>query len=144
MSEVDDKLIQYKTAFSKISANTVVLSGESKADFDVLLKGTRDMVKPADDVEVELVDQMVYAFWRVRRCREADSLFVEKHSSLMNASGRTIDWEKIFSSDFMDKLTRYEANALKQVSMLFETLAAYRHMQAANTIEANVDTAMNG
>ena len=141
MSDPENKLIEYKAAISDMKSQNVVLSSESKKNFDDLLTETRNRINPGCKVEEELVDQIVYSFWKIRRSREAARLFIEKHCSLVNGgiNKRNVDWERIFGGNFMDKLTRYEVSALKQVSTLFDTLVGYRQMNInSGIIEAEI------
>ncbi len=141
MSDPENKLIEYKAAISDMKSQNVVLSGENREDFNDLLTETINCLKPADKVESEFVHEIVYSFWKIRRSREAARLFIEKHSSLVNGgiNKRNVDWESIFGGNFMDKLTRYEVSALKQVSTLFDTLVGYRQMNInSGIIEAEI------
>jgi hypothetical protein len=129
---------RYNAVRHKMTAKTVVLSGESQEDFDFMSKEIKDRVNPRGRVEEELVDQITYAFWKIKRCRDADRVFIDKHTTLVNSGKRDINWAGVFTSEFMGKLNRYETTALNQVKKLFDMLAAYRNMQAAEVIDADV------
>ena len=130
---------RYNAVRHGMTANTVVLSGESKHEFDSLLADFRDRINPDGAVEDQLVDQIVFSFWKIRRCRNADRLFIEKNSRLVNGVNKyDVNWSGVFCSDFMGKLNRYEKTAMNQVRKLFDMLAAYRNMQASDVIDADV------
>ena len=48
-------------------AKCVVLTNESRENFDILLDQHIDRYRPADDVEISVVEEMASAFWRMRR-----------------------------------------------------------------------------
>jgi len=66
-------------------------------------------------VEEILLDQIVFAFWKIRRCRNAERAFIEKNSRLVNGvNKRDVDWGSVFSSGFMNNLARYNTQFLNQ------------------------------
>ena len=130
---------RYNAVRHKMTAKTAVLSGESQEHFDSLLSNVRDRINSDDDaVAAQFVDQIVFNLWKIRRCREADRLFVEKHTSLTNGNKRDIDWTSVFKSGVMNNLTRYETTALNQVKKLLDMLTTYRNFQAVEVIDADV------
>ena len=130
---------RYNAVRHGMTANTVVLSSESKHEFDSLLADFRDRINPDGAVEDQLVDQIVFSFWKIRRCRNADRLFIEKNSRLVNGVNKCdVDWSGVFRSGVMNNLTRYETTALNQVKKLFDMLRAYRNLQAVEVIDADV------
>jgi hypothetical protein len=48
-------------------AKRVVLTNESRENFDILLAQHIDRFSPVDDVELGVVEEMAAAFWRMRR-----------------------------------------------------------------------------
>ena len=48
-------------------AETVLLSNESREDFEALLAAYKEKFQPRDEVEADLVEEMVVAKWRQRR-----------------------------------------------------------------------------
>jgi hypothetical protein len=130
---------RYNAVKHGMTAETVVLSSESQENFDFMSKEIKDSINSSGRVEEEIVGQIVYAFWKIKRCRRADRVFLEKNTSLVNSGRRDVDWTSVFNnSGFMNNLTRYETTALNQVKKLFDMLAAYRNMQAAKVIDADV------
>jgi hypothetical protein len=130
---------RYNAVKHGATSETVVLSSENRQDFNDLLTDVRDRIAPVDAVEDELVGQIVFSFWKIRRCRNGERVFIEKNSRLVNGvNKRDVDWGSVFSSGFMGNLNRYEKTALNQVRKLFEILTSYRNMQAAKVIDADV------
>src|SRR5947207_5059715 len=50
-----------------LTANTVVLTNESKDRFDQVLDSYADHFQPQDEVEMDLVEELAVAKWRQRR-----------------------------------------------------------------------------
>jgi len=48
-------------------AKCVVLTNECRENFDILMAQHLDRYRPADDVELSVVEEMASAFWRLRR-----------------------------------------------------------------------------
>ena len=51
-----------------LAARTVCLTKEERPYFDAMVEAYNDRFEPADDVEEDLIEQMVVAKWRQRRC----------------------------------------------------------------------------
>lgn len=103
-----------KTRFNALKhglrSDQVILRGESRDEFDELCKGVKSFFNPQDGFEDNLVDQIVFALWRIRRCRRVEKSLIEENSDL-----RGINWTNVFAGSCMDNLTRYETSALNQV-----------------------------
>src|SRR5688572_27513498 len=69
------------------SDRIVVLSNEKQEDYDALRASFLKRFDPRDEVELELVDEMVGARWRLRRIRtmetEAMDMRMEEHSEFL-------------------------------------------------------------
>lgn len=114
-----------KTRFNALKhglrSNQVVLRDESREEFDELCKEVKSFFNPQDGFEDNLVDQIVFAFWRVRRCRYIDRALVEENSDL-----KGVNWINLFGSGCIDKLTRYETHAINQAISAMKLLAVFR------------------
>ena len=60
-----------------ITAKSIVLSNESKEDFEALRKTYYARYQPADEVECDLVDDMVSARWRIRRAVSLERVTID-------------------------------------------------------------------
>jgi len=60
-----------------LTAQAVVLSNESKEDFEALRKTYYARYQPADEVECDLVDDMVSARWRIRRAVSLERVTID-------------------------------------------------------------------
>ena len=94
-------------------AKCVVLSNECRENFDILLAQHLDRYRPADDVELSVVEEMASAFWRMRR---AWAIETRLHDDAINARepgdevGRiTGAFTDLASSPALALLHRYEA-----------------------------------
>ena len=122
-----------------LRSNQVIIRGESREEFDELACNIKENFNSRNGLEAILLDQIVFAFWKIRRCRNADRLFIEKNSRLVNGVNKyDVDWSGVFRSGVMNNLTRYETTALNQVKKLFDMLRAYRNLQAVEVIDADV------
>jgi len=54
-------------------SNIIVLPNESAENFKLLFDMTVERFSPVDDVEMSLVEEMVAAYWRLRRCMAIES-----------------------------------------------------------------------
>ena len=59
----------------------VVLDGESMAVFTLLREGIIRWLRPQDVLELSLVEQIVSAHWRLRRCQEAEGICIDSMGS---------------------------------------------------------------
>jgi len=66
-----------------ITAKSIVLSNESKEDFEALRKIYYTRYQPADEVECDLVDDMVSARWRLRRASSLERVTIDLRQDRM-------------------------------------------------------------
>lgn len=123
----DTSLTRYNALKHSLTSQTVLLKGENKEAFDELLTETRDKLNPEGSIENELVDQIVFAFWRIRRCRGVDKTIVEANTDL-----KEVKWAEVFGSEYMEKFTRYETHAMNQIGKLLGILMAFRQVGPDN------------
>ena len=99
-----------------LRSNQVIIRGESREEFDELACNIKENFNSRNGlVEEILLDQIVFAFWKIRRCRNAERAFIEKNSRLVNGvNKRDVDWGSVFSSGFMSNLARYNTQFLNQ------------------------------
>lgn len=117
----DTSLVKFNALKHGLTAQTVLLKGENKEAFEELLNEVRAKLKPDGVIETELVDQIAFAFWRIRRCRNIDKIFAEGCSDLDG-----VKWVNLFGADYMEKFTKYETSAMNQVGKLMGMLMAFR------------------
>ncbi|ODS33193.1 MAG: hypothetical protein SCARUB_01671 [Candidatus Scalindua rubra] len=116
-----------KTRFNALKhglrANQIIIRGETENEFNEFADEIRDNFCPRDGFEAELVDRIIFAFWRIRRCRKIDRAIVDGNTDLDYG----IKWQQIFSEDYMEKLTRYETHALNSICINIRLLADMRN-----------------
>jgi hypothetical protein len=66
-----------------LTAKAVVLSNESKDDFESLRRTYYTRYQPADEVECDLVDDMVCARWRIRRAVSLERVTIDLRQDRM-------------------------------------------------------------
>jgi len=94
-------------------AKCVVLSNECRENFDILMAQHIDRYRPADDVELSVVEEMAATFWRMRR---AWAIETRLHDDAINARAPGDEIERITGaftdlalSPQLALLHRYEA-----------------------------------
>src|SRR5579863_368003 len=99
-----------------LTAETLVLAGESQTDFESLLASLEAEHEPATPAEVALVSQLAMAAWRLRRGYHAEASFFAKRLAdngdirpdYQGASSRiAIAFNS--SAQNLDNFSRYEA-----------------------------------
>jgi hypothetical protein len=71
-------------------ANCLMLQDESRAAFDALLAQHLDRLQPADGVEYGFIEEMVAAYWRMRRAWALETRMLENRVAAQ-PSGDEID-----------------------------------------------------
>ena len=117
----DTSIVRYNALKHGITAETTLLDGENKDAFDELAKEIRERLGPDGAIEVELVDQIIFSFWKIRRCR---GISVEMITNNSDAKGAR--WANIFGAEYMERLTKYETASINQVSKLMSMLVVFK------------------
>ncbi len=120
-----------------LTAKTVVLPGESKADFDGLHQQLIQEHAPAGALETELVAEIAACLWRLQRARRYESKVLETSSF------------EVFVSNKLGKgfetLLRYmgaiERQLNRAIVRLRETQTARRKLETAKPIHAKAISA---
>lgn len=112
----------------------VILSTEDQADFDLMYQSYIDKWRPADEVEHDLVDTMVWAKWRERRIIALESVATELE--MEDLEGRMSDWDDLSDLARTQKAYRlaqqdtpwhrYEAHAARQYDRALKQLLLLR------------------
>jgi hypothetical protein len=69
-------------------ARCVVLENESRESFEALLSQHLDRLQPADGVEFGMVEEMVAAFWRMRRTWAMETRILENQIASQSPEGQ--------------------------------------------------------
>ena len=117
-------------------ANCVVLSNECRENFDILLNQHIERYSPIDDVELGVIEEMVAAFWRLRR---AWAIETRLHEDAMAANeygdelGRiTGAFTDLASSPQLGLLHRYEARLHHMRQRAFQNIQILRNTRLPN------------
>ena len=107
-----------------LAAQTVCLSSETRPHFELMVEAYTERFQPADDVEEDLVEQMVVAKWRQRRCWAMETaaldLEVDRNRPAVDREFKVIDsmtrqtiafMNLAEKGEFLKVLGRYEASA---------------------------------
>ena len=114
-------------------ANCVVLSNECRENFNILLDQHIERYSPIDDVELGVIEEMVAAFWRLRRAWAIETRLHEdamaanqSHDEVGRITGAFTD---LASSPQLGLLHRYEARLHHIRQRAFENIQILRNTQ---------------
>jgi hypothetical protein len=121
------------------SDKILVLSNEKQEDYDGLRAAFLKRFAPKDEVELELIEEMVGAKWRLRRIRSMESdlmdMRMEEHDEFLkerreNPSARrrqTMAFKSLAdTSQSLTMLTRYETRLQRTYERAFDNLKKLR------------------
>ncbi len=91
-------------------AKELVVDGEDAAALDALAGSIRDALLPEGELEAALVDRIVAALWRLRRCGRVETAIFAQDLEWLPETSRELDLGLPFirASDAFSKLSRYE------------------------------------
>jgi len=118
-----------------IFSNLPFLHGEAKAQFDSLLNGLREDLKPEGTLEEVLVEKLATLFWRYRR------VIVAQGTELPTAASGAFEIEIEIKWDFsgMDCLLRYEASLERSIERTLKQLERLQRMRLGLAVPPSVD-----
>ena len=106
-----------------LAARTVCLTKEDRPIFEAVVEAYTNRFQPADDIEEDLIEQMVVAKWKQRRCwaMETAALTLEMHrgrplvkaqfGEIDEVTRQTIAFMSLSEKDdFLKVLARYESS----------------------------------
>ena len=123
------------------STTQVVLNNEPREEFDLLRQGYLDRLQPADPIELDLVEQMVAASWRLRRVwpTETEAIqdamveatpYLEKKLGEVPETHRTyFGMLKLMNNGFGVNLGRYESRQSRLYRRAFQDLIKLRQLK---------------
>ena len=131
-----------------LTAAQVVIPGEDVEDFEDLREALLTDLKPVGALETECVDQVVFAIWRLRRCRQIEAaLFVidpddDFLPTRISAGSGPKSWARAFLEDGRGangfaRLSRHEKTHLQAFYLALHELERLRAERSrGRTIEA--------
>ena len=124
------------------ATRTVVLRNENPDAWEQVLATHRDRYRPVDDIEHELVEDIAFCRWRMRRFRAVDTalwdLRMEDQSSEFDAQYETSDeigrLAFAFRTDAnLHLASRYEGRLRRSYERAIRNLKEYRGSEQART-----------
>ena len=106
-----------------LRANMPVIPGEDPLELERLRESVYKKLKPVNDIEVQLVEQVVFGFWRLQRGSRAEHAILEDYGNLERTH-----WDKILDMDYLDKIAKFENHAANQIDRALVALARLREL----------------
>jgi hypothetical protein len=112
-----------------LTSTAILIKGESKEAYEELADRVILELSPQGVVEEELISQITYCLWRLRRVPVAEKAIADDITGLSN-NVHIIKWPQIFkNSNSFDSIQKYEVrirNQLFKLMSAFSTLSAMR------------------
>jgi hypothetical protein len=125
-----------------LSGGATVLPGESQQDFDRLLAAFVARFRPAGEIELELVNEMASARWRMRRASRLETVLInEEIARLQNEPENPLEGSAALAQAFMNltakggalaQLHRHEARLRRCYEKAMKELELMRQFDPAN------------
>jgi len=138
-----------------LTARTLVLSNEARERFDRTVQAYLDEMEPLTEIETDLIEEMVAAKWRQRRCwgmetsaldLEMDSQEAElaaKYEKLDEPTRLAIAFKTLAETKCLTTFNRYETGYRRQYHKALATLLALRR-ERQNAILRNEPNPTSG
>lgn len=127
----DCTLVRFNNLKHGLRSNLPVIPGEDSSELERLRESVYGKLKPQNDIEVQLVEQVVFGFWRMQRGIRAEHSILENHGDLERTH-----WDKILGMDYLKKITEFENHAANQLDRALIALARLREL---NYLEAPLE-----
>jgi len=113
-----------------LRANMPVIPGEDPQELERLRESVYEKLKPVNDIEVQLAEQVVFGFWRLQRGSRAEHAILEDYGNLERTQ-----WDKILDMDYLDKIAKFENHAANQLDRALVALARLRELNYLEPIK---------
>ena len=120
----DCSLVRFNPLRHGLQSKLPVIPGEDPSELEQLRSSVYDKLKPQNDIEVQLAEQVVFGFWRLQRGLRAEQSILENHGDLERTH-----WDKILDMDYLDKITKFENHAANQTDRALVALARLRELK---------------
>src|SRR6204780_4088880 len=95
-----------------VCAKCVVVEGESRENFLILLQQHVDRFQPANEVEFGMIEEMCASYWRQRRAWSIETALLDKHIALQpdgaSADRLAAAFDTLAAAPALPLLHRYE------------------------------------
>jgi hypothetical protein len=117
-------------------AKCIVLDHESRENFLILLQQHSDLFRPANEVEVGMIEEMCAAYWRQRRAWSIETNLLEKQIALQpDGSGPerlAAAFDRLAAAPTLPLLHRYETRQHLMYQRAMRTLIVLRTVKYPN------------
>jgi hypothetical protein len=124
-----------------VCANCIVVDGESRENFLILLQQHVDRFQPADEVEFGMIEEMCAAYWRQRRAWSLETGMLNKQMALQPDAGMTdqmlVAFDTLAASHSLSLLHRYETRLHLTYQRALRTLIMLRTIDRPNEDRPN-------
>jgi hypothetical protein len=113
-----------------LCANCIVVEGESRENFLILLQQHVDRFRPADEVEFGMIEEMCASYWRQRRAWSLETGMFNKQMALQPDGGMmdqmVVAFDTLAASHSLSLLHRYETRLHLTYQRALRTLIMVR------------------
>jgi hypothetical protein len=110
-----------------IFAKAVLLKSESRSEYDSLLNGLQEYLKPEGALEEILVEKLAVLFWRYRRLIATETNEVE-------TGGGSVNVDFCPDSIILGRFPRYEASIDRSFDRTFTQLERFQRMRLGQPV----------
>jgi hypothetical protein len=119
-----------------LCAKCIVVEGESRENFLILLQQHVDRFRPADEVEFGMIEEMCAAYWRQRRAWSLETGMFNKQMALQPDAGMmdqmVVAFDTLAASHSLSLLHRYETRLHLMYQRALRTLIMLRTIDQPN------------
>jgi hypothetical protein len=119
---------------SGIFAQATLLKEESLSDYQSLLEGIWDVLKPEGKLEELLVEKLASISWRYRRLLAADGAAFQRNSRYTDSVSKSLG-----DTGELDRLVRYESNLERAFDRTLTQLERIRRVRSGEPLPPQLD-----
>ena len=112
-----------------IRANTAILPWESSCDFNELQDSLYAEYKPSTPTQTELVNKLIWIFWRQRRVISAENSILKSAAEKELSKGHSREITVYNYNDGFDTLSRYDAHLSRRLNRTLSLLVQLKNME---------------
>lgn len=119
----DCSLVRFNGMKHGLKSRSPIIPGEDPSELEGLRKSVYNKLKPRNNIETQLTEQVVFGFWRLQRGVLAEHSIMENHGDLERTH-----WDKVLELDYLKKISEFENHAARQIDRAFVALAQLRKL----------------
>lgn len=130
----DCSVVRFNPLRHGLRAKSEILPGENPGDLKRLRGAIHKKLRPRNELETKLVEQVITGFWRMERGTRAEQ-------SLLQSSGdfEETDWVGVMNGNYLEKIEKYETHAANMVERAFIALGRLRGVNYFEVDNLEVD-----